>query len=168
MEYGEPLATGTFPRQRKHGPYSVHRVDGCTRTFLRLFLKIMSWTSEETNCRQQRKNEQCRQAAQRPPQSGVYTAQHTIQQPGIPQPAYISALSVGCGILTALWLVRHRLISKKQYHGNLNVRRLLHSFQVTVRTNLLAELKHQAPNSISDSSDRGLPRDIFRFKTVWN
>ena len=40
--------------------------------------------------------------------------------------------------------------------------------QVTIKTNLLAELKHQAPNLISNSSDRELPRDMFRFKTVWN
>ena len=32
--------------------------------------------------------EQHRQAAQRPPQSGVHTAQHTSQQPGIGQPAF--------------------------------------------------------------------------------
>ena len=37
-----------------------------------------------------------------------------------------------------------------------------------MKTNLLAELKHQAPNLISNSSDRELPRDMFRFKTVWN
>ena len=42
------------------------------------------------------------------------------------------------------------------------------SLQVTIKTNLFAELKHQAPNYISNSSDRELPRDMFRFKTVWN
>ena len=43
-----------------------------------------------------------------------------------------------------------------------------YSSQVTIKTNLLAELKHQAPNYISNSSNRELPRDMFRFKTVWN
>ena len=41
---------------------------------------------------------------------------------------------------------RQCLKSEKQYHGNLNVRRLLDSFQVTIRTILVAELKHQTPN----------------------
>ena len=35
------------------------------------------------------------------------------------------------------------------------------SLQVTIKTNLSAELKHQTPNRISNSSDRGLPRDMF-------
>ena len=50
-------------------------------------------------------------------------------------------------------------------HGRSRGRLLL---QVTIKTNLLAELKHQAPNEISNSSDRELPRDMFRFKTVWS
>ena len=43
-----------------------------------------------------------------------------------------------------------------------------YSLQVTIKMNLLAELKHQAPNKISNSSDSALPPDMFRFKTVWN
>ena len=69
-----------------------------------LFLKKISWMLEKAKSRQQKNKEKHRQAAQRPAQSGVHTAQHILQPPRIPQPAYISAPSVGCGLLTALWL----------------------------------------------------------------
>ena len=97
VEYSEHLAAWIFPRQGTHGLYAVHGVDGCARTRFCLFLKNISYTLEKARLRQQKNSEQHRQAAQRPPQSGVHTAQHTSQQPGIPQPAYISSTSVGCG-----------------------------------------------------------------------
>ena len=48
----------------------------------------------------------------------------------------------------------------------------LRSSQVTIKTNILAERKHQAPNWISNSSDRELPRDMFavfvrRLDSLW-
>ena len=108
VEYSEPLAAGTSRRQGTHRLCAVHGVDGCARTRFCLFLKNISYTLEKARLRQQKNSEQHRQAAQRPPQTGVHTAQHTSQQPGIPQPAFISSPSVGCGLLTALWLARHK------------------------------------------------------------
>ena len=86
--YSQPLAAWIFPRQGTHGLYAVHGVDGCARTRFCLFLKSISCTLEKAKSRQQKNSEQHRQAAQRPPQSGVHTAQHTSQQPGIGQPAF--------------------------------------------------------------------------------
>ena len=79
VEYSEPLAAWIFPRQGTHGLYAVHGVDGCARTRFCLFLKNISYTLEKARLRQQKNSEQHRQAAQRPPQSGVHTAQHTSQ-----------------------------------------------------------------------------------------
>ena len=44
--------------------------------------------------------------AQRPAQSGVHTAQHTLLRRGFPQPVYISA-SPSDTAYSALWLARH-------------------------------------------------------------
>ena len=108
VEYSEHLAAWIFPRQGTHGLYAVHGVDGCARTRFCLFLKSISCTLEKAKSRQQKNSGQHRQAAQRPPQSGVHTAQYTSRQPGIPQPAYSPSPSVGCGLLTALWLARRK------------------------------------------------------------
>ena len=56
--------------------------------------------------------------AQRPAQRGVHTAQHTLQLPGNPQHANISAPSVGCSLLTAVWLVRHMYKSVGKLEGS--------------------------------------------------
>ena len=74
-----------------------------------------------------------------------------------------------CTVMMCTWLpVRSETtLCLSGMMGGGNVSRIA-SLQVTIKTNLLAELKHQAPNQISNSSDRELPRDMFRFKTVWN
>ena len=84
LEYSEPLAL-CFPRQGTHESwYVVHRVDGCART--RFFiLKKMSWPLKKAKSRQRRNNEQHKRGAKQPEQSGVHSANHTLQQPGIPQ-----------------------------------------------------------------------------------
>ena len=115
VEHSEPLAFWTFPRLRTHESYAV---DGCARTCFDYFSKTISWIVGKNKATKQKNSEQHKQVAQRPEQTGVQTAQHTLQLPGNPQRAYISAPSVRCGLLTALWLVRH--IYVKMYIGNLN------------------------------------------------
>ena len=104
VEHSEPLAFWTFPRLRTHESYAV---DGCARTCFDYFSKTISWIVGKNKATKQKNSEQHKQVAQRPEQTGVQTAQHTLQLPGNPQRAYISAPSVRCGLLTALWLIRH-------------------------------------------------------------
>ena len=107
IEYSEPLAAWIFPMQGMHG---YVRYMGWMDVFVRVFLSFSEtyrarWKKQS---QQQRKSEQRRRAAQRPPQSGVHTAEYNSQQPGISQPAHISSPFVGCGLLTALWLARRK------------------------------------------------------------
>ena len=89
VEYSEPLAAWIFPRQCTHGLYAVHGVNGFARTRYCFLLENISCTSENAQSRQQKHIEEHRQDGHRPPQGGAHTAQHSSQQPGIPQPAYI-------------------------------------------------------------------------------
>ena len=104
--YSESLAAWVFPRQVAHRSYAEHKVDGCARArFVYTSKKIVGVGKHKLKATKE--HEQHIQAAKRPAQSGLHTAQHPLQQPGIPQPAYMSANSVECGLLTALGLARY-------------------------------------------------------------
>ena len=78
VEYNEHLAPWIFPRQGTHRPHAAHKVDGCARTRYVCFSQKKSWPLEKAKSRQQKNNGQHEQGAQRPAQSGVHTAQHTL------------------------------------------------------------------------------------------
>ena len=83
-----------------HMRYLVHsldRLDGCARTRLFISQKKVVAVGKSKDTTTTKNNEQHKQGAQRPAQRGVHTTQQILQQPGMPQPAYISAPSVGCG-----------------------------------------------------------------------
>ena len=69
-------------------------------------------------------------------------------------------LKITAGLLQICWLnSTHEVgtgLTATWYKFTKYVHSFTYSLQVTIKTNLLAELKHQAPNSISNSSDREL------------
>ena len=109
VEYSEPLATWIFPRQGTHRIYAVHGVDGCARMRFCLFLKTyraqlkkQSHGNKRTANSTGRLHNDHHRAACTP-----YSTLHSSQES---RSLYVfHRPSVGCGLLTALWLARHKL-----------------------------------------------------------
>ena len=107
VDYNEPLAAWIFPRQVTHGSYAVHRVDGCTRARFVYFSKKnrRRWKNKVTATKEQR-TAQARCTTTSIERRAHRTAYVTAARN--PAAAYTSAPSVGCGLLTALWLARRK------------------------------------------------------------
>ena len=108
VEYSESLAPSVFSRQsyaRIKTRYTVWRMCSCAFC---VFLQTSRGRWKKKKSQDNKKtttNSTNKRRAQRPAQSGVHIAQHTLAAGRIPAACiqqYISAPSVGCGILTAL------------------------------------------------------------------
>ena len=111
VEYSEPLAAWNFPRQGTPGSYAV---DGCARTRFVYFSKTSRGRCKKQIHDNKRTNNAIFQAGctTTSTERRAHRTAHFTQLPGHPQPAYISAPSVGCGLLTALWLATPMYVKK--------------------------------------------------------
>ena len=117
VEYSEPLAAWIFPRQGTHGLYAVDGMDGCSRTRLCLFLKTISCTSDKKQGHGNKRTANSTGRLHNDHHRAACTPYSTLHSSQESRSLYVfHRPSVGCGLLTALWLARHKL--KKMYHGN--------------------------------------------------